>query len=54
MLLILGALFEIPPYRGSITQNIYYANSDLCNYNMETRAGFPVRSPFAPPQDEEG
>jgi len=43
------ALFGIPPYGGSITQNIYYADSDLCDSNVDTRAGFPVR-----PLDEEG
>jgi len=27
------ALFGIPPYGGSIAQNVYYAESDLCNGN---------------------
>jgi len=38
------ALFGIPPYGGSITQNVYYANSDLCDSNVNTRIGYPKRS----------
>lgn len=43
------ALFGIPPYGGSITQNVYYADSDLCESNVDTRGGFPIR-----PQDDNG
>mmetsp|Transcript_16742 Transcript_16742/g.23269 ORF Transcript_16742/g.23269 Transcript_16742/m.23269 type:complete len:513 (+) Transcript_16742:62-1600(+) len=43
------ALFGVPPYGGSIQQNVYYANSDLCDPNVDTRAGFPER-----PKDENG
>jgi len=38
------ALFGIPPYGGSITQNVYYAQSDLCNPNVDTRGGVPSRA----------
>jgi len=37
------ALFGIPPYGGSITQNVYYAESDLCDPNVDTRGGVPSR-----------
>ena len=37
------ALFGVPPYGGSIAQNLYYANSDLCDPNVDTRGGFPQR-----------
>jgi len=37
------ALFGIPPYGGSIAQNVYYADSDLCDPNVNTRKGFPRR-----------
>lgn len=37
------ALFGIPPYGGSITQFVYYADSDLCDPNVNTRGGFPLR-----------
>jgi len=37
------ALFGIPPYGGSIAQNVYYADSDLCDPNVDTRKGFPTR-----------
>lgn len=35
------ALFGVPPYGGSIAQNVYYANSDLCDPNVDTTKGFP-------------
>jgi hypothetical protein len=38
------ALFGIPPYGGSITQNVYYAQSDLCDPNVDTRKGVPSRA----------
>lgn len=38
------ALFGIPPYGGSITQNVYYAQSDLCDPNVNTRGGVPERA----------
>ena len=43
------ALFGIPPYGGSITQNVYYADSDLCDARVNTRIGFPSRA-----EDESG
>ena len=33
----------MPPYGGSIAQNVYYANSDLCDPNVDTRGGYPSR-----------
>lgn len=38
------ALFGIPPYGGKITQNVYYADSELCDSNVDTRAGYPIRA----------
>lgn len=38
------ALFGIPPYGGSITQNVYYADSDLCDAGVNTRTGYPSRN----------
>jgi hypothetical protein len=32
----------MPPYGGSIAQNVYYADSALCDSNEEQK-GFPVR-----------
>jgi len=44
------ALFGIPPYGASLTQNVYYTEQDLCDANsINTRAGFPIRA-----QDETG
>jgi hypothetical protein len=37
------ALFGIPPYGGSIAQNVYYADSDLCDPNVDTSSGYPTR-----------
>jgi hypothetical protein len=37
------ALFGVPPYGGSIAQNVYYADSDLCDTNVDTRKGYPER-----------
>jgi hypothetical protein len=37
------ALFGVPPYGGSIAQNVYYANSTLCDQNVDTRKGYPRR-----------
>lgn len=37
------ALFGVPPYGGSIAQNVYYADSDLCDPNVDTQKGFPAR-----------
>jgi len=37
------ALFGIPPYGGSITQNVYYADDDLCSPDVNTRKGYPRR-----------
>jgi len=44
------ALFGIPSYGGSITQNMYYASDTLCDFNsIDTHAGFPIRA-----KDDEG
>ena len=37
------ALFGVPPYGGAIQQNVYYADQDLCDSNIDTSKGFPVR-----------
>jgi len=37
------ALFGIPPYGGSITQSLYYADSDLCDSIVDKRRGYPQR-----------
>jgi PA domain len=36
-------LFGVPPYGGSIAQSVYYADSDLCDANVNTRGGYPER-----------
>ena len=33
----------MPPYGGSIAQNVYYADSDLCDADVNTRGGYPER-----------
>jgi len=38
------ALFGVPPYGGSLQQNLYYADSDLCDPAVDTRKGYPIRS----------
>lgn len=43
------ALFGIPPYGGSIAQNVYYADDDLCDPNVDTTKGYPRRE-----KDEKG
>jgi len=37
------ALFGVPPYGGSIQQNVYYADQDLCDLNVDASKGYPVR-----------
>lgn len=37
------ALFGIPPYGGSIAQNVYYADDDLCDPNVDVTKGYPTR-----------
>jgi len=37
------ALFGVPPYGGSIAQNLYYGDSDLCDPTVDTRKGYPIR-----------
>jgi hypothetical protein len=37
------ALFGVPPYGGSIAQNVYYADSDMCDTNVDTHKGYPSR-----------
>jgi len=36
------ALFGIPPYGGSIAQNVYYADDELCD-DVDTTKGYPRR-----------
>lgn len=39
------ALFGLPPYGGSIEQNVYYADADLCDGNIDySKGGFPIRN----------
>lgn len=38
------ALFGTPPYGGSIAQNLYYADDELCDPNVDTKKGYPQRS----------
>jgi hypothetical protein len=33
----------MPPYGGSIAQNVYYADSDLCDDNVDPSGGYPKR-----------
>jgi len=33
----------MPPYGGSIAQQVYYADSDLCDSNVDTTKGYPER-----------
>ncbi|CAB9509639.1 Vacuolar-sorting receptor 1 [Seminavis robusta] len=37
------ALFGVPPTNGSITENLIYADSTLCDPNVDTTIGYPVR-----------
>jgi len=38
------AMFGMPPYGGSIEQNVYYANVDLCDANQDySGGGYPTR-----------
>lgn len=37
------ALFGIPSYGGGISQHVYYADSDLCEPNVDTHKGYPIR-----------
>lgn len=39
------ALFGIPPFGGSIAQQVYYADDDLCDPTVNTRKGYPTRAP---------
>jgi hypothetical protein len=34
----------VPPYGGSIAQNVFYADSDLCDPNVDRRKGYPIRA----------
>eukprot|EP00549_Striatella_unipunctata_P004458 CAMPEP_0118699036 /NCGR_PEP_ID=MMETSP0800-20121206/15614_1 /TAXON_ID=210618 ORGANISM="Striatella unipunctata, Strain CCMP2910" /NCGR_SAMPLE_ID=MMETSP0800 /ASSEMBLY_ACC=CAM_ASM_000638 /LENGTH=514 /DNA_ID=CAMNT_0006599085 /DNA_START=68 /DNA_END=1612 /DNA_ORIENTATION=- len=38
------ALFGMPHYGGAIAQQLYYADSDLCDPNVDTTKGYPARS----------
>lgn len=33
----------MPPYGGSIAQNVYYAESTLCDADVDTTVGYPER-----------
>ena len=33
----------MPAYGGAIAQNVYYAQSDLCDANVNTTSGVPTR-----------
>jgi hypothetical protein len=37
------AHFGMPMYGGKIVQNVFYADSDLCDPNVDTSKGFPTR-----------
>jgi hypothetical protein len=37
------ALFGYPPYGGSIAQQVYYADSQLCDVEVDTTKGYPER-----------
>jgi len=41
-------LFGIPPYGGSIQQQVYYADDTLCNSNVDTTKGYPQRDDGSP------
>lgn len=43
------ALFGMPPYGGSIAQNLYYADDDLCSGNANVTGGYPERDPPGAP-----
>lgn len=47
------ALFGIPPYGGSITQNVYYADDQLCDPVVDTTKGYPRREEDANGKMEE-
>ena len=36
-------MFGTPPYGGAIAQNVYYADSDLCDPTIDTTGGYPTR-----------
>jgi hypothetical protein len=38
------ALFGIPPYGGSIQQQLYHADDTLCHNNVDKRKGYPERA----------
>mmetsp|Transcript_18486 Transcript_18486/g.40002 ORF Transcript_18486/g.40002 Transcript_18486/m.40002 type:complete len:522 (+) Transcript_18486:153-1718(+) len=39
------ALFGIPPYGGSLAQNMYYAADTICDFDkIDNHAGFPIRA----------
>uniref|UniRef100_A0A7S1FV28 PA domain-containing protein n=1 Tax=Corethron hystrix TaxID=216773 RepID=A0A7S1FV28_9STRA len=37
------ALFGVPPYGGSIAQQVYYADDTLCDSDVDKRKGYPIR-----------
>ncbi len=44
----MGALFGIPPYGGSIVENVYYADDKMCDHTFDNTRGWPER------KDEKG
>ena len=42
------AMFGIPPYGGSIQQQVYYTDSTLCDGNVDKTAGYPERTDKSP------
>jgi hypothetical protein len=42
------ALFGMPPYGGSIAQNVYYVDSTLCDDVVDNTKGYPERENNAP------
>jgi len=42
------SLFGIPPYGGSISQKLYYADDNLCSTPVNAYKGFPEREDNVP------
>ena len=37
------AMFGMPKYGGAYSQNVYYADADLCSFDVDNRRGYPAR-----------
>jgi len=37
-------MFGMPPYGGSIAQNVFYADDDLCSSFVNVTKGYPERA----------